>query len=200
MRKNFVYSGFVSVFLLSAFFGVRAQGIHDVAIVSVTPSCPRLGIGICTEAYCTWIIDVYVDTRNEGDFSETFNVTAYYDNNTIGTKTITLDSGAGKTLVFEWVLTFLTPRRNYIISANASIVPSETDTDDNTYIDGTVKVKVLGDVTGDDFVDVDDLQKLGWFWQKGKGEIGYDPQADFSFDGLIDVDDLQMLGWNWHKL
>jgi len=208
MRKKFVPLGLVSMFLFSALFGTRAQSTHDVAIVSVTPTCPFKGLPIVTEAYCTWTINVSVIVRNEGDFSEIFNVTAYYDNNTIGTKNVTLGPGENTTLTFPWkpppsgYWWWMSPWPPqgpvyYGMSANASVVLGETATEDNTYIDGTVKIKIWGDASNDDFVDVDDLQFVGWNWQQSAR--GKSAQCDFNFDCFVDIDDLQMMGWHWHK-
>jgi hypothetical protein len=112
---------------------VYAFGSHDVAITSVTPST--------TQAYSGQIVNITVVAKNEGTpFNETFDVSAYYDSVLIGTLTVTdLAEGAEATLSFSWNTTDVAGGY-YTISANASVVFGETDTADNPFIDGTIKV------------------------------------------------------------
>ncbi len=108
--------------------------IHDVRILNVIPSA--------TEADLGQVVNITVVVRNEGNFTETFNVTLYYDNNTIGTQTVAnLAPSADKTLTFSWNTTGVTPNANYTIKAEASTVQEETDTADNTNADHTINVK-----------------------------------------------------------
>jgi len=112
---------------------VYAFGAHDVAITSVAPST--------TEAYSGRLVNITEVTRNEGTpFNETFDVSAYYDSALISTLTVTdLPESAERTLTFSWNTTDV-PGGYYTISANATIVPGETDTSDNNFIDGTIMV------------------------------------------------------------
>jgi len=110
---------------------VYAFGSHDVSITSATPST--------TEAYSGQIINITVVAKNEGSFG-TFDVSTYYDLTLIGTQTVTdLPQDEEKTLTFSWNTTDV-PGGYYTISANATIVPGETDVADNNFIDGTVTV------------------------------------------------------------
>jgi len=110
---------------------VYAFGSHDVSITSVTPSS--------TEAYSGQTVNVTVVAKNEGSFG-TFDVSTYYDSTLIGTQTVTdLPQDEEKTLTFSWDTTDV-PGGYYTISANATIVPGETDTADNSFIDGTIKI------------------------------------------------------------
>ena len=108
--------------------------IHDVSIISVTPSATEVNLG--------QTVNITVVVKNEGDFTETFNVTLYYDNNVIGTQTVTdLAPSASKTLTFIWNTAGVTSDTNYTIKAEASTVQGETSTDDNTNADLTLRVK-----------------------------------------------------------
>jgi len=108
--------------------------IHDVRILNVIPSATEVDLG--------QVVNITVVVRNEGNFTETFNVTLYYDNNTIGTQTVTnLPPSADKTLNFSWNTTGVTPNANYTIKAEASTAQEETDTADNTNADHTINVK-----------------------------------------------------------
>ena len=105
---------------------------RDVAVVSVTASPTSVAQG--------QTVTVTVEVKNEGDISETFSVTTYYDNTAISSQTVTnLSPGASQTLYFYWI-TAGVALGTYTIKAVASTVPDETDTADNTKIDGTVTV------------------------------------------------------------
>jgi hypothetical protein len=108
--------------------------VHDVAVISVTP--------LFGSVFQGWPDPITVDVQNQGDFSETFTVSVYYGTNPVTTspKTVTdLAPGAIQTLKFCWVTTKVPPNI-YTITADASIVPGETDTADNTLPDGTVTI------------------------------------------------------------
>lgn len=105
--------------------------VHDVAVTSVTPNPTTVAPG--------QYVSVTVIVENQGDFAETFNVTAYYDTNAIGMETVTLESNATESITFTWN-TAVVAEGTYTISAEADVVPDETDLEDNTYIDDTVTV------------------------------------------------------------
>jgi len=106
---------------------------HDIAVVSVTPSE--------TEIYTGNVVNITVVIKNEGSQTETFNVTLYYNTAVIETQTVTsLVANAQTSLTFSWNTTGIVPA-NYMIKAEASVVPGETDTSDNTYLDGIVRVR-----------------------------------------------------------
>ena len=106
--------------------------IHDVAVISVTPSATEVSVGE------TLTIDVVVE--NQGTASESFTVTAYYDSYVIGTQPVSLGPGATTTIPFPWDTTGVA-LGNYTIKANATVVLGETDIADNEKIDGTVTIE-----------------------------------------------------------
>jgi len=76
-----------------------------------------------------------------------------YTRTPIATQTVTLGSGTSTTLTFTWNTAGFA-YGNYTISAYASPVEGETDTDDNTLVDGWVFVTIPGDVNGDKRVNI----------------------------------------------
>jgi KaiC/GvpD/RAD55 family RecA-like ATPase len=107
---------------------------HDVSIVSVMPSATNVDIG--------QVVNITVIVKNEGNATETFNVTLYCDNNIIGTQRVTdLASNANQTLIFIWDTTDATPDISYTMKAEAEVLLGETDIDDNEFIGDTVAVK-----------------------------------------------------------
>jgi len=164
----------------------------DVAVLSVEPSA--------TEAYPTWVVplNITVIVENQGPWPETFDVIAYYNETAIETKTVTVASRENTTLIFSWNLTGVA-EGTYTIRAEASIVPGETDTADNTLTDGTVKLKHPGDANDDGVVDAYDLGILGKAWQTSVGDPDYDPRADFNGDGTVDEQDEAILQQYWPR-
>jgi len=162
---------------------------HNVAINSVSLSKTVVGV--------EYPVDIEVVVKNEGDYTETFNVSLQYDNSTIGMQTVLdLAPKALLTLTFTWNTTGVI-KGTYTITAKASVVPNETVIIDNTYIDGSVKVTIPGDTNGDWEVNVLDLGMMGVSWLSETGEPKYKPNVDINGDGRIDVLDLGILGVHW---
>ena len=169
---------------------------HDVAIINVAVSA--------TKAYVGETVNITVTAENQGTYTETFNVTARYENTTlailgtVGTQEVTdLAPAENIILTFSWNTTDVQPCVNYTIKAEASTVPNESDTTDNLYIDGTVKVKIPGDVNGDGVVDIYDLSIVSVAYGTFEGQPGYDPDADINKDGLVDGRDLATVTVNY---
>jgi len=171
---------------------------HDVAVISVTSSD--------TQAYVGEIVNITVVAENQGSYIETFNVTTTYENITVGIlgtigiqEIIDLAPQQNVTLMFSWNTTEMQPCVNYTIKAEASAVPDEIQTSDNTFIDGKVKVKMMGDINGDGVIDIYDLTTVGAVYGSFKGDPRYDPEADINKDGHIDMRDLAVIGRNYGK-
>jgi len=116
-----------------------AQGVledHDIAVVNVTPSSTLVKKGDLT--------DITVVVENQGNFTETFNLNCTYKESLIDTPVnITLASGESRNVTFSWNTTgswdHSSPQK---ITASASTVPGETDTEDNTLV-SPIRVRVF---------------------------------------------------------
>ena len=130
--------------------GAPPEVVHDVAVTSVTASP--------TEVTAGEVVTITVSVENQGEATETFDVTSYYDSVAIGTQTVAdLIAGASDMLTFSWDTTGVADG-TYTISAEASTVPGETDTADNTFEDGTVTVSAPGappTTTHELFIEID---------------------------------------------
>ena len=159
------------------------QGIHDIAVTDA-----RSHKTIVCQGYDFYI---NVTVENQGNFTETFNVTAYANTTIISTLTdITLSSGNNTTLTFIWNITNFA-KGNYTVSANATIVSGETDTADNICIDGTVRVNMAGDVAPEyGLVDIVDVVYVAIHFGAEKGQPQYEPNADINDDDIIDIVDI----------
>jgi hypothetical protein len=88
-----------------------------------------------------------VTVQNQGNFTETFNVTVYANKTSIASQNVTLSSGNATDITFTWNTTGFA-RGNYTINASADTVPGETNTANNNFTDGWIRVSLLGDITG----------------------------------------------------
>jgi hypothetical protein len=182
---------FASVLITSPVLFLVAEelssSIHDVAVVDVAPYKTVVGQGL--------MLRLKVTVTNQGDYPETFNVTAYANATTIDIETVTLENGNSATIIFIWN----TPGvayGDYSISAYATPVPGEVDTADNIYVNGIVFVTIPGDLVGDfpgspadgdcDWFDFGDFAAA---YGTTSGQPNYNPLADVIGDTPISPPD-----------
>ncbi len=119
--------------VIDGYFGTLG---HDVAVVDLRVSPITVLPGD--------IVKINVTVQNQGDFPETFNVTAHANLEIIGVQPVALNNSSSTTLAFTWDTTGF-EKGDYTISASASIVPGEIDTADNCKVgDDDVTVLYLG--------------------------------------------------------
>jgi len=166
---------------------------RDVAVTNVIPS--RASV------YEGWKLNMSVTVENHGDFfDETFGVTAFYDGTPIGVQTVTnLAPGHNITLIFLWNTAGIPPHHNYTISAEAQSVLYETNLADNTFVNGPVRVKMMGDVNDDGTVDLYDLAAVALAFGSQPGDDNWNPETDFNQDNLIDIFDLVVVTLNYGR-
>jgi len=158
---------------------------HDIAIKNMTTSKTAVGHG--------YTIHINITIFNYGSYTENFNVTAYANSTIISTfKNINLASRTSTTITFVWNTTGVA-RGNYTMKAVADTVPNETDCEDNTFVDGAVRVVKPGDfgtIAGGyyDFDNKCDYQDL-FLFRKAYSEQ-YHPLCDFDEDQDVDYLDL----------
>jgi outer membrane protein assembly factor BamB len=97
--------------------------VHDVAVVNIVAEERLIDQNQGTS--------VNVTAANPGNYTETFNVTLYYDSSQIGLQTVTLSAGESRVLTFTWNTTRVS-LGEYTLKATASMVPFEVYADDNT--------------------------------------------------------------------
>jgi len=162
--------------------------VHDIATTKVTSSKAVVGQG--------YNLYINVTITNEGNFTETFNVTVYANTTEIETREITLSDGNSTIIMFTWVSTGV-PYGNYTLKAVADTVPGEVDTDDNTHVDSTVYVGIPGDINADGIVDIFDALTLAGAFGSEPGYPNWNPDADLVVDEIIDIFDALALAGNY---
>jgi len=161
--------------------GMVHVGLHDIAIINAETSKT-----ITNDT----IVYVNVTIENQGQITETFSVTAYYDSIPIETKTVTdLNQGTSTVITFTWD-TKTIPKGNYTIRATATTIPGETDTADNTYTDGWVLETIEGDVNGDGQVNIVDIAQVAVAFGTKPGDPKWSPNADINNDNVTNILDI----------
>ena len=169
---------------------------RDVAVINMTTSktgcLPMETVGNGTTA------NVTVTVENQGIALETFNVTVKANATPIGVQTVALNPGENKNLTFVWDTTTFA-HGDYTISAEAEILPGETDIADNSMIYGIMRVTWAGDVDGDSDVDIFDIVRMATIYGVEKPDPAYDPNCDLDNDGDIDIFDIVRAAGNYGK-
>ncbi len=129
--------------------------LHDLAVTNVTSYKTVIGQGFSD--------NINVTVANYGNYTETLKVTVYANATSIASQNITLSIGQSDTITFVWNTTSF-PMGSYTITVRVTLAPSETNTANNTYTYGTVKVTIPGDINGDWKVGAADLNQLGINW------------------------------------
>jgi hypothetical protein len=153
---------------------------HDVAVTNVTTSKTVVGQG--------YDVDVTVTAADLGDYPETFNVTVYANTTVIASQNVTLSGGNSTDITFTWNTTGFA-YGNYTISAYAWPVPGETNTANNNFTGGAVRVTIPGDLNGDGTVDIYDAIILASAYGSTPGSPNWNPNADILGDGIVDIYD-----------
>jgi hypothetical protein len=153
----------------------------DVAVTTVAPLKTVVGQGYCC--------DVNVTVANQGGYDETFNVTVYANQTAVGKQTVALLTGNFQTITFIWNTTGYA-KGNYTIKAVADSVQGETDTLDNTRVNGSVIVGLVGDVNTDNYVGIDDIFTIASDFGQERGYPDFNPNCDINNDGYIGIDDI----------
>jgi hypothetical protein len=155
---------------------------HDVAITGITTST--------NETYDGQIVNVTATAQNLGLGTENFTVNIYANTSLIGTTGV-FNLLPNQTTIIQtsWNTTGYANLTAYTISAQATPVPYETNLANNALTDGTVKIKIMGDINGDGTVSILDLQAWDAAYGSSQGNPNWNPQADLNNDGTVDKAD-----------
>jgi hypothetical protein len=113
-------------------------------------------------------------------------------------RSVTLASGNSANVTFRWNTTGVV-YGNYTISAYAWPVPGETNTVDNTFIDGVIYVGIPGDINADGIVDIYDAIALAGTYNSQLYDSNWNANADINSDANVDIYDAIILAGNYGK-
>jgi hypothetical protein len=164
--------------------GEGGATIHDLTLINVASAKNAVGKGFQD--------NITLTIQNSGDFAETSNVTARANATDIGTAQFTLESGEFVLVTIVWNTTGLGYGK-YTISGYVWPVFNETNTGDNTKIDGVVVITIVGDVRGDGNVDIYDAIMLANAYNTKPGLKNWNPNADINSDNVVDIYDAILL-------
>jgi PKD repeat protein len=190
--------------------------IHDVAIVAVVPYHTFNQKPTLTNwTYPGVPVGINVTAKNLGQMAESFDVSAYYNSSLVGTQhVVNLNVSQQITMVFTWNTTGLKPLTNYIIKGVASIVPYEFNTTNNVLVGGKVHIRIVGDLNGDDKVNMKDIAIIAaafgtygpnYFYPGSPASPRWDPRADITGskpmvpDNKVNMLDVAMVASNFGK-
>lgn len=181
-------------------FVTSAPSIHDISVADIKLSKNVIAVG--------GILRINITVENLGGYDETFDLHVYADQDTtiIGDEILiktnrieSLPSLTSNILTITWNTTE-TPKGNYTISGQASIVPDETNTTNNLYMDGTVTLTLLlGDINGDDAVNIIDIFIIAKAFATTPGHPRWNPNADINDDLQVNIIDLSSAAQNYGK-
>ena len=163
---------------------------HDVAVTALSPSKTVVGEGFS--------LNVNVTIMNQGDFSETFNVTIYANTTSIATQNATLTAGNSTNLIFTWN-TSSSVKGNYTLTAYVTPVSEEKEVDNNLLEDGWIFLTIPGDVDADRDVDIFDIVAIVTAYGSAEGDPEYVPNYDINDDGKVDIFDIVIASGNYKK-
>jgi hypothetical protein len=179
--------------------GPRVGLHHDISVTSLNSSKTVVGKGYST--------NVSVTVQNQGDYSETSNVTIYVNQIEFTSfQGIVLSSGNSTTLTYTWPVPSWFGYGNCVLKAVTTTVPNETDTDDNTRLDGIIRISVPGDVSGltegvpDGLVNMRDIAYMIILFNTRPNSPNWNPNADVDNDGVCNMRDIAIavLNFNIH--
>ena len=151
----------------------------------------------------TWVYqgntaNVNVTVWDDGDYSENATVTVYYNitaGDVAGAQTVALASGENATLLFAWNTTGVPINYdNYTLTAAATIPIGS-----NTLSDGTMQVRIMGDVNCDGIVNMDDIITLVSAFGSYPGHPRWNPNCDLNQHGRVDLSDIVAALMNYGK-
>jgi len=110
---------------------IQFSEVHDIAISNVVASKASVVQGDT--------VPINVTIKNKGTEAETFQVTCYTGNLTVGSQSVTLTPGSNTTLTFSWNTADVAPA-SYQIMAKVDQIIGDINPGDNTFDDGSVTI------------------------------------------------------------
>jgi hypothetical protein len=166
-----------------------AQAGHCVEILSAATAKTVVGQGFSA--------NMTVCVADNGEYAESFNVTAYANSVQIISQQVSLNASCQTVLRFAWNTTSLA-YGNYTINAYAQPVSNQTNIANNNFTGGWIILAGDGDVAGsphgwpDAVTDISDISIIARSFMTAPGSSLWNPNADINNDGVIDISDISI--------
>jgi hypothetical protein len=165
--------------------------IVDVGVIDLSASPMKFYDGQSTNITCT--------VTNEGTNAESFVLNIYYNSTLLTTVNITsVAPSTNATITVAWNTTGIPPDY-YVLSAKIPPLPYQTNISENNLTDGTLMVKIPGDINGDGKVDIYDALYAAAAFGSTPGAPNWNPAADLNGDGVVDIYDMIILAANFGR-
>lgn len=159
---------------------------HDVAITNLETTR--------NWGYASWTISLSITVENKGNTTETFNAEIRYNDSVLANLTVVdLLPNEERTLNIQWDTTNVAPYIDYTISAMIPPISDEYNTFDNQYTDGTIRLRIVGDVNDNSKVGVDDLYAAARAFGSVPEDSRWNEYADLNQNNRIGLDDLYVI-------
>jgi hypothetical protein len=163
--------------------------IVDIAVLAVSASPTTIYKGEST--------NITIIVANHGNITESFILDVYYNSTLLTTTNVTgLAPDANATVTVQWS-TAAVQWGKYVMSAQVPPLPYETNIADNNLTDGIVKIRIPGDLNGDDVVNILDSIILANAYLSNPASPNWNPQADLNGDGVVNILDAIILANNF---
>jgi len=174
--------------------GIFVGIIRHVAVTNVTTDIQV--------AYQGWNVLVNVTVKNKGNMTETINAHFYYDSTLDATTLVTsVVPNEERVIQMTWNTSAVVPSisHNYTISGTVDPAPYQTDLSDINFTDGTVNIRVMGDINGDGVVNMKDIAQLVQVFHTFPGKPNWNPLFDLDRNGIVDMRDIAICVMNFGK-
>ena len=171
--------------------GIIEVGKHDIAVTHVKPSKTVVSQG--------FLARINVTIGNIGNYTENFNVTLYINDTFIQRQSLLLQNGTSTWLYLVLNASGIS-KGNYSIVVVADIVPLETETEDNTYVDGWMFVSMPGDIDANGIVDIFDIVNVATAFGAVPTDPNWNPNANIVDDDSIDIFDIVVVATNFGQI
>jgi hypothetical protein len=163
--------------------------IVDIAVLDVSASPTAFYKGGST--------NITIVVANQGNITESFVLNVYYNGTLLTTMNVTgLAANTNATVTVQWNTAAITWGK-YVMSAYVPPLPYETNIANNNFTDGIVKVKIPGDLNGDDIVNILDSILLANAYGSNPSTPNWNPNADINGDGTVNILDAILLANNF---
>jgi len=161
---------------------INNQQVHNLAITQLATSKTVVG----------YQLHANITVANLGDTPETSTVTLYANSTPVASGNFGVSNGRFVLVQILWDVAGFT-KGNCTMSAYVQPVPNEANITDNTYVDGSVKVTIVGDIDGNGRVDMMDIGRTARAFSTHPGDSLWNPIADIIEDNIIDMKDVGLV-------